>query len=82
MDAFLNAVQWPALVITLIAAWLVGSESKKTRNLGFWSFVASNVLWIAWGWHDGAYALIALQLGLFALNLLGAAKNEPAHSRG
>lgn len=81
MDTFLNGVQWPALAITLVAAWLVGSKAKTRRNLGFWCFIASNVLWIVWGWHDGAYALIALQLGLFALNVRGARQNEPAHSR-
>ncbi len=43
---------------------------------GFWVFLLSNVLWIAWGWHDGAYALIALQLGLAALNVRGVLKND------
>jgi hypothetical protein len=47
------------------------------RSWGFWSFLLSNVLWIVWGWHDHAYALIALQLGLFALNLRGVTKTEP-----
>jgi hypothetical protein len=27
--------------------------------------------------HDAAYALIALQVGLFALNLRGVKKNDP-----
>jgi hypothetical protein len=35
------------------------------------------VLWIVWGWHDQAYALIALQLALAGLNIRGAYKNEP-----
>ena len=77
MEIFLGALQWPAMAITLVAAWLVGSQSKRKRNWGFWCFIASNVLWIAWGWHDGAYALIALQIGLFALNVRGARKTEP-----
>jgi len=76
MDGFLNAVQWPAMLVTLIASWLVASQSKRKRNWGFWCFMASNVLWVAWGLHDHAYALIALQLGLFALNVRGARKNE------
>ena len=80
MDAVLNAVQWPALAITLVAAWLVGSTDKSKRNLGFWCFIASNVLWIIWGWHDRAYALIVLQLGLFALNARGASKSEPGNA--
>lgn len=40
--------------------------------------MGSNILWIIWAWHDRAYALIALQLGLFALNVRGASKNEPS----
>jgi hypothetical protein len=31
-----------------------------------------------WGWHDGAYALIALQLALAALNMRGVSKTEQA----
>ena len=73
----LDLIQWPAMVITVIAAWMVGSQKKFKRNWGFWLFLFSNVLWIVWGWHDHAYALIVLQLGLFALNVRGAKKNEP-----
>ncbi len=78
MDTLLGATQWPAMLLTLVAAWLVASQTKQKRGWGFWCFIAGNVLWILWGWHDGAYALIALQVGLFALNLRGARKNEPA----
>ena len=72
----LDAVQWPAMAVTLFAAWLVASQKKSRREAGFWWFIASNVLWIVWGWHAHAWALIALQLGMFALNLRGAKKNE------
>ena len=65
------------MLVTLVAAWLVASQSKRRREAGFWVFLLSNVLWIVWGWHDRAYALIALQLGLAALNMRGAYKNEP-----
>jgi hypothetical protein len=78
MDAFLNLLQWPAMAATLLAAWLVGSRRPPRRSLGFWIFLLSNVLWAVWGWHDGAYSLIALQLGLFLFNLRGAKKNEVA----
>ena len=77
MDELLNALQWPAMAITLFSAWLIASQSKRKRSLGFWCFIASNVLWITWGWHDGAVALIILQVGLFAFNLRGALKNDP-----
>jgi len=82
MDTLLDAVQWPAMLATLVAAWLVASSSKRRRNWGFWCFVASNVLWIAWGWHAQAYALIALQFGLFALNLRGINKTETGGTAG
>ena len=74
----LDALQWPAMAVTLLAAWFTGSQQKRRRQAGFWCFLASNVLWIAWGWHDGAWALIVLQFGLAAMNLRGVRKNEPA----
>ena len=76
----LDLVQWPAMLITLFAAWLVGSRKTQKRGLGFWCFIVSNVLWIVWGWHTDAYALITLQVGLFILNLRGANKNEASAS--
>ena len=75
-DAWLDAIQWPAMAVTLFAAWLVASQSKRRREIGFWTFIVSNALWIAWAWHTRAWALIALQLGLFALNVRGAVKND------
>jgi hypothetical protein len=75
-DAVLDAIQWPAMAVTLFAAWLVASRTKSRREKGFWCFIASNVLWIVWAWHTSAWALIALQVGLFAMNVRGAIKNE------
>jgi uncharacterized MAPEG superfamily protein len=71
----LDLIQWPAMAVTVVAAWMVGSQKKFKRNWGFWLFLLSNVLWIVWGWHDHAYALITLQLGLAFLNIRGALKN-------
>ena len=71
-----NLVQWPAMVATLASTWLVGSTSKGRRLTGFYTFLVSNVLWIVWGWHASAWALVALQVGLAALNIRGANKNE------
>lgn len=72
----LNLIQWPAMVTSVIAAWLVGSQTKARRLHGFWWFMASNVLWIMWGWHTKAWALIVLQLALALLNIRGAKKNN------
>jgi hypothetical protein len=73
---WLDALQWPAMAVTLLAAWLVASRSKQRREAGFWVFIASNALWVAWAWNARAWALIGLQIGLFVMNVRGAVKNE------
>lgn len=72
----LDLLQWPAMVITVLAAWLVASRSAHKRGIGFWVFLASNVAWIVWGLHARAYALIVLQIALAILNIRGVHKNE------
>jgi hypothetical protein len=71
-------VQWPAMAVTVAAAWLTGSSAKRSRKWGFWLFLVSNVLWIVWGYHAHAWALIVLQVCLVLMNARGAKKNEPA----
>jgi hypothetical protein len=73
---WLDLVQWPAMAVTVIAAWLVGSTHKRRREVGFWVFLTSNVLWVVWGWHTNAWALIALQFCLAGLNVRGVLKAE------
>ena len=74
----LSGLQWPAMLATVLGAWLVASQRKRRRQAGFWVYLVSNVLWVAWGLHDHAYALVALQFALAALNLRGVGKNEAA----
>ena len=69
-------IQWPAMIVTIIAAWLMASNRKKRRNIGFWLFLLSNVLWTTWGINEKAWALVALQLGLAAMNIRGAMKTD------
>jgi hypothetical protein len=76
MGDWIDVLQWPAMGVTLWAAFLVGSKKSPRRIFGFWMFILSNVLWITWGVHDEAWALIALQAGLFAMNVRGIVKNE------
>lgn len=66
------------MVVTLAAAYLIASDIESRRNIGFWLFLASNVLWIAWGWSTQAWALIVLQVGLAILNMRGAKKTADA----
>ena len=74
--ADLDLLQWPAMVVTIAAAWLVAGQSKLKRRIGFWVFLVSNVLWIAWSWQARAWALMALQICLAILNVRGARKNQ------
>lgn len=76
MQDLLSLIQWPAFAASVAAAWLVASREKSKRNLGFWIFLLSNVLWVAWGLHTSAWALIALQVCLAALNIRGLFKTE------
>jgi hypothetical protein len=64
------------MAVTLYAAYHIGSKREDRRIFGFSMFVLSNVLWIVWGWHDEAWALIGLQVGLFVMNVRGIVKNE------
>jgi hypothetical protein len=73
----LDLLQWPAMVVTIAAAWGAGSHRRIRRRIGFWLFLASNVLWVAWGWHAEAWALIVLQLFLAGMNIRGAQNNDP-----
>jgi hypothetical protein len=64
------------MAATLFAAWLVASQRKARRNWGFWIYLVSNALWVAWGWHAQAWALVTLQFGLVVLNIRGVKKND------
>jgi len=76
--ATLDFVQWPAMLASVLAAWLVASNSPHRRNIGFWVFLGSNLLWVAWGWHTSAHALIVLQVALALMNIRGLRKTEQA----
>jgi hypothetical protein len=74
----LSLVQWPAMLVTVAASYLVGSSSPVRRLHGFRLFLLSNALWMLWGFHASAWALIVLQLALAPTNVRGARKTEDA----
>ena len=73
---WLDLVQRPAFAASITAVYLVGPNAKTRRNADFWVFLLSNVLWVAWGLHTQAWALIALQVGLAASNVRGLFKSQ------
>ncbi len=82
MTEWIDLLQWPAMLLSVAAAYLVGSSRKWKRNAGFWIFLISNVLWIAWGVHDGAYALVVLQVALAVTNIRGVNKTQDQDPSG
>jgi hypothetical protein len=73
---WLDLLQWPAMIIIVAATWLIASKSEHTRKVAFWGYFLGNILWVAWGLHTEAYALVIAQFLLAALNVRGAKKNE------
>ncbi len=80
MTELIDAMQWPAMAVTVAASWLVGSTHRQRRRAGFWLFIASNVLCVLWGWQSDAPALVALQVCLAAMNIRGMVKARPSTS--
>lgn len=73
---YLALLQWPAMVVNISAVWLLTYQSKNRRHWGFLLSLLSNVMWIVWGWHAQAYAVIGLQFALAAINIRGARKTD------
>ncbi|SFW16346.1 hypothetical protein [Nitrosovibrio sp. Nv17] len=71
-----SLLQWPAMVVNILAVWMLTSASKGRRHVGFWLSLFSNLLWGIWGWHAQAFAVLGLQFALAALNLRGVHKTE------
>ena len=76
MEEFFALLEWPAMAISLAAAYLLASQKPEKRVIAFWLLIVGNIMWIAWGWGEDAWALIALNVGLMALNVRGIFKNE------
>jgi hypothetical protein len=72
----MSLLQWPAMVVNVLSVWLLTFPSKRTRYTGFFLSLISNGLWVAWGWHAQAFAVIGLQIALTALNIRGVTKTE------
>lgn len=76
MEEFFALLEWPAMAISLASAWWMGSKNATKRVVAFCMLIVGNLMWIAWGWGEDARALIALNIGLLALNVRGIIKNE------
>jgi len=73
-----DILQWPAMALTIVATWLVGSTHARKRTTGFYFFLASNGLWSVWAMHASVPALLILQAVLAVFNVRGMRKTESA----
>lgn len=64
------------MVINILSVWMLTSQSKGKRHAGFLLSLLSNLLWVIWGWHVQAFAVLGLQIALAALNIHGVRKTE------
>lgn len=71
-------LQWPAMVLSLGAAWLTGDADASHRAVGFVLYIVSNVLWITWGWRTKTptpWGLIVMYLVFSFLSARGLVNN-------
>lgn len=64
------------MVINILSVWMLTSQSKGKRHAGFLLSLLSNLLWVIWGWHVQAFAVLCLQIALATLNIRGVRKTE------
>lgn len=64
------------MVINILSVWMLTSQSKGKRHAGFLLSLFSNLLWVIWGWHVQAFAVLGLQIALATLNIHGVRKTE------
>jgi hypothetical protein len=71
MHGWLPWLQWPAMMVAVVGSWYVGNRSRTDRHHGFIVLVSSNLLWIAWGVADKAWALVIMQIFFIVVNSRG-----------
>jgi len=72
----LSLIQWRAMLVNILSVWLLTSRSKHKRHAGFVLSLVSNALWVVWGLHVQAFAVLGLQVALATLNFRGVKKTD------
>jgi hypothetical protein len=60
-----------ATLTGLAGAWYVAAEERDRAAMGFVAFLASNAAWVAFGYINSHWILIAQQVGFTALSVRG-----------
>ena len=64
------------MVINILSVWLLTCQTRRMRHAGFLFSLVSNVLWVIWGWHVEAFAVLGLQFALATINIRGVQKTD------
>jgi hypothetical protein len=67
----LNALQWSAAIISVLGAWCVGARAADARRVGFALFLASNVLWLAYGLATRQWGIVLMQAAFTVTSIRG-----------
>ena len=68
-----SMVGWAASLTALLGAALIAMRSSRWSKWGFVAFLASNLLWISWGIHCGAWELVCQNVGFLVTSVAGIA---------
>lgn len=71
MNHFSIPLELLATLTGLTGAWYVAAEDRRHAAWGFAAFLASNAAWIAFGYINSHWILIAQQVGFTGLSLRG-----------
>lgn len=66
----MHAVEWLACFAGLLGASLLALNNRYSR-WGFVAFLASNCLWIAYGYYNQAWGLVVMQIGFTVTSTVG-----------
>jgi hypothetical protein len=76
----LALLEWPAMAISLAAAWWMGSRKPGKRIVAFCMLIVGKLKWIAWGWGEDARAHSA-QCGFAGIQCAGHYQERAAVTR-
>ncbi len=60
-------LDWLAMILSLIAVWLLGNQSRW----GFASFVLANLIWLVVGSMAGSYGIVVGNVVFLIMNTRG-----------
>ncbi len=77
----LEMLQWPAAVIALAGAWMVGARTPRGRQIGFVCFLIANLMWCCVAIATGVWALLVMQAAFIVTSARGVISNREGNQK-